>query len=435
MLHRKENISRLLRRLVTMLLTVAMLSSTAFAAKTINGAYTEDYEKLLEEYCAKYSWDKDSISSFEWDVNYSRSGAPSSLQREVGYQKQFYDDNLLTTLKYLGIDIGGSGGGGNIVAVALAEVGAEGSLEVPGGSDKVKYNDWFYGNSNSNYAWCCAFVAWCANECGYLDSGLFKKTASCTDMYDYLVNKKGFSSFPNKSCTPFGGTSYTPVPGDIMFFWDDSDSTPFCHIGIIYDVDETHFYVVEGNTTANGAIPGGGVAQKKYAKGSWSACDAGYTVHVEYPKPELAIFNFLTSQMGYTPAAACGVLANIQCESGFKADIEEYATGIGYGLCQWSFGRRTNLENWCNSNGYDFKSVDGQLWFLKYELEGSYRSSTHNRLLGAPNSAQGAYQAGYDWCYYFERPKNYQSVAITRGNLARITFWPQYGSIISDASK
>ncbi len=47
-----------------------------------------------------------------------------------------------------------------LVATALAEVGTK---EVPSGSNKVKYNTWFYGRavSGSAYPWCMTFVEWC----------------------------------------------------------------------------------------------------------------------------------------------------------------------------------------------------------------------------------------------------------------------------------
>ena len=47
-----------------------------------------------------------------------------------------------------------------VVATAIAEVGVK---ESPSGSNKVKYNDWFYGKTvrGSAYPWCMTFVQWC----------------------------------------------------------------------------------------------------------------------------------------------------------------------------------------------------------------------------------------------------------------------------------
>ena len=47
------------------------------------------------------------------------------------------------------------------------------------------------------------------------------------------------------------------------------------------------------------------------------------------------------------------------------------------------------------------------------------------------NSAQGAYDAAYRWCYDFEVPANRASVAVTRGNSAKTKYWPIYGGEVS----
>ena len=136
---------------------------------------------------------------------------------------------------------------------------------------------------------------------------------------------------------------------------------------------------------------------------------------------EAIIYNFLKNEMGLNTAAACGVLANIEKESNFRNDVIEYGytweTGGGYGICQWTnsprtsnSGRRTNLVNWCNDNGYDYTSINGQLYYLKYELNTSYYYKyVTSKLLSVANTAQGAYNAAYIWCYYFEVPAGYNT--------------------------
>lgn len=81
------------------------------------------------------------------------------------------------------------------------------------------------------------------------------------------------------------------------------------------------------------------------------------------------VWNFLRAQ-GFSAAATAAIMGNIQQESGFDPTIEEIGNAVGFGLCQWSYERRTNLINWCNNNGYDYSTVEGQLAYLIYELEG-----------------------------------------------------------------
>ncbi|MGN0204637.1 MAG: phage tail tip lysozyme [Coprococcus sp.] len=147
---------------------------------------------------------------------------------------------------------------------------------------------------------------------------------------------------------------------------------------------------------------------------------------------ETDIFYFMIEEMDYNQAAACGVLANIYCESGFDPN-EEGDNGTSYGICQWhdtseGSGRLTDLKNFCAENGYDYTSLNGQLQFLKYELENSY-SSVNKYMKNVKNTEDGAYDAGYYWCYNFEVPANTEETSVSRGNLAKDTYWPEYKSV------
>ena len=139
---------------------------------------------------------------------------------------------------------------------------------------------------------------------------------------------------------------------------------------------------------------------------------------------EQIIFKFLTKEAGYNAAAACGVLANIKYESGFKPTSGGDG-GTSYGICQWHLGRKTRLINWCSANGYDYSTLEGQLYFLKHELK-TYYPAVHNYLKSTANTAQGAYDAGYYFCYNFEAPASRATRSVTRGNYARDTLWGRY---------
>ena len=139
---------------------------------------------------------------------------------------------------------------------------------------------------------------------------------------------------------------------------------------------------------------------------------------------ESTIYKFLTGTMGLNTAAACGVLANIEAESSFNPTV--YGdSGTSYGICQWHNGRFTSLKNWCNNNGYNYQTINGQLNYLQYELKNSY-PSVWNKLRTVSNSATGAYEAAYYWCYYYEVPANRESKSVSRGNTAKKKYWPNY---------
>ncbi len=134
-------------------------------------------------------------------------------------------------------------------------------------------------------------------------------------------------------------------------------------------------------------------------------------------------FFFLTDTLGYSGAAACGIMANIRAESNFYPGA--YNSSGAYGLCQWMGGRRGSLYGFCDSNGYDSDSLEGQLAFLDHEMKTRY-PGVYNYLMSVDNTSEGAYDAAYHMCYYYEAPANRGGQSSRRGSMASGTFWPRY---------
>lgn len=123
--------------------------------------------------------------------------------------------------------------------------------------DDPKYWTYATGSTYSDGAstpWCAAFVSWCANECGYVDSGLFPRTAGVGSILAH------FEADPNLgSVVDFADYDH-PRPGDIICYGSASGSGPACsdHVGIVVSVEGSssdgysYFYTVEGNTSSDG---------------------------------------------------------------------------------------------------------------------------------------------------------------------------------------
>ncbi len=141
---------------------------------------------------------------------------------------------------------------------------------------------------------------------------------------------------------------------------------------------------------------------------------------------EKTVYNFLMNVLKVNDAAAAGILANLYSESAYnpKAEHIEADGSLSYGLCQWNKTRLTALKDFCSANGYDYTTLNGQLYFLKYELEGS-EAKAYEKVKNVSNTADGAYLAGYNWAAYFERCASiyYES----RACLSRDSYWPIYG--------
>ena len=76
----------------------------------------------------------------------------------------------------------------------------------------------------------------------------------------------------------------------------------------------------------------------------------------------------------------------------------------------------------------DSSTLAAQLHFLKYELE-TYYPSVNRYMKNVEDSAQGAYDAAYYFCYNFEAPANRVNRSVSRGNSARDTFYPRYAGV------
>lgn len=212
---------------------------------------------------------------------------------------------------------------------------------------------------------------------------------------------------------------------------------------------------------------------------------------------EKIILDYLIIKLGLNNAAACGALGNISVESGgFKYDYLEFANwgkayeakdlgsrsytvpslsvngnkngnwktvpniletikitgklyylksrdpvafnpyGMGYGVVQWSYGRRENLINYLTQNGTTIgeNSFLSQLDFMNKELtdkeynksvQANYVERVYNKLLKVPNTEQGCKDAANIWasayeiCAASERPKR---------SVEAIKFWNKYSS-------
>lgn len=116
------------------------------------------------------------------------------------------------------------------------------------------------------------------------------------------------------------------------------------------------------------------------------------------------VYEFLTTKMSrkLTSEQAMGVLVNIYRECSFNY-TEEETGGTGYGLTQWSFGRRTKLVQWCNANGYQYNTLEGQLKRLECEF-------TEDTSDWSPSGVEGFYacttarEAGEFFITNYERP-------------------------------
>lgn len=80
------------------------------------------------------------------------------------------------------------------------------------------------------------------------------------------------------------------------------------------------------------------------------------------------VYDFLIAK-GLPHITTCALMGNITAESRWNPDAIEHGTGVGFGLCQWSFSRRDTLEAYGTS-------LQHQCDFLWSELTGENTAET-----------------------------------------------------------
>ena len=119
-----------------------------------------------------------------------------------------------------------------IVTVALSQVG-----NIGGGP----YWSWY--GFGSRVEWCACFVSWCADQCGYIDTGVCPKFSGCGNGVQWFQERGRWLDGSAK-----------PVPGMVIFFdWDNKGGSgpqdgEADHVGIVQKVEDGIIYTVEGNS-------------------------------------------------------------------------------------------------------------------------------------------------------------------------------------------
>ena len=474
---------------LSVVLITAIILPLISRAGDIGSGFIDDETEEANYYASAYGWDPAKMSAYEWDATIGNQQI--TMKRSADYQNEFLEDMTITTEQYLkdhgatdfytasvtesgtGFGKGSGGPGGSSGGIGYAGSLARQIIEIANAEEGVsdnniwydedgtrhsdkrnKFCDWYYNNSGFGADWCAIFVSWCANQVGLLSDGetegrgTFLKTAGATNQFDYMVYEKGYASFAFRDLTCYGGSLYTPKPGDVFVIYDPTDGL-WMHIGFVAEVWEDHFTSVEGNYSCK-------VSKNEMYPYLWDCFWDCRVISVPYPDTfsdtfvdetmvegmyyELPAYNFLRSR-GLPVSSTCGILGNMYCESRFEVDIEN---SIGaYGIVQWLGGRRQLMEAWMDANGYPYNSFEGQMYYLWYEItDTNYTDSSGWKmgayfyenltipLLNMPEQASAARRAAVLWHQVYEISGNPLADKI-RGDMAEETFWPKYSAVDS----
>ena len=128
-----------------------------------------------------------------------------------------------------------------VLDIARRELGV---TESPKGSNRVKYNEWYYRREveGDPYPWCMAFVQWVFHQAGMVPP---VRTASCGAL---MRAAKGLGQWVTQGYRP----------GDVLIY-DFPGGAATDHCGICESAGEDRVTAIEGNTSVTNASNGGEV--------------------------------------------------------------------------------------------------------------------------------------------------------------------------------
>lgn len=209
--------------------------------------------------------------------------------------------------------------------------------------------------------WCAAFI-------------------SCVFMYEYGVNAAREMLCGDLSCYTPAGAGYfkkagrytprkkaDPQPGDVVYFYSSAKGR-IGHVGLVYAVDRTKIYTIEGNTSGGNSLVtnGGAVWKKSYNKTSSYIDGFGRPLYEQIPIPE--------DSPAPQPDTSLGKRT---LRKGMKGDDvkELQSILIGWGYDMGSYGADGDYGAKTQSAVSNFQRTS------ELEADGVYGAQTHSALM------------------------------------------------------
>ena len=158
----------------------------------------------------------------------------------------------------------------------------------------------------------------------------------------------------------------------------------------------------------------------------------GQTIMISITEEEFIEYaDFLRDALNLNDAAIAGVLANIQGESGFNPN-KVGDSGSAYGICQWHGPRLDQMVKYCEDNDLNPITKEGQLEFLVHDLKDNYIYA-YDLIRLCDDTEQGALQATYYFCAYYEVPSDPEEESADREELTKLLLYPRLNELSEEA--
>lgn len=183
------------------------------------GVMATDFRTLDQK---KYYFGSDGVMKTGWQTvkgdkyYFGKNGAAYTGRHTIDQNSYFFYSNGKLV----------QNGNQQIVEKALSQLGNVGG--------KPYWTWWGY---NFRIEWCACFVSWCANQCGFTQTGDVPEFISCAIGIKWFKDHGQWKN-PKK---------YTPTSGDYIFFDWEPDGVAD-HVGIVDHCEDGIVYTVEGNS-------------------------------------------------------------------------------------------------------------------------------------------------------------------------------------------
>ncbi len=220
----------------------------------------------------------------------------------------------------------------------------------------------FYNGKKQGFAWCAVFVDWCLVKALGVDRArqllCYPKNscgAGCSESIRYYKNAKRF-------------VTSSPRKGDQIFFKQG-------HTGLVYDVDNSKVYTIEGNTTKSAWVVanGGEVCKKSYSLKSSSIVGYG---RPDYKDDGNASTEKVTEKFGYK-FGACNAYYKAKKVKAIRREpnlsenvkkVKEISTALRSGLTSKNPNAKAHIKIGCILTILEIKEdSNGLIWGRNYD--------------------------------------------------------------------
>ena len=158
------------------------------------------------------------------------------------------------------------------------------------------------------------------------------------------------------------------------------------------------------DATCCGSDDASGAAATAGGGGGGGCGEQGYGSGTRNSKANMdQIWSFLKSK-GLSDVAAAGIMGNMEQESAFMPDAQNWLDPPCRGIVQWCFDRNTGMENYAKEKGKDWTCLGTQLEFMWFEVTETAEKGVMEHL----NAAKTPGEAGDVWAVEYERMASHE---------------------------